>query len=230
MKSHRTELAVGLVLAVLFVTFWAWQTPGSRGKLTGTDVDVYIRRMHGKLPATPEREAAFLARLRAWGNADDGEPVYMLNVISYFQQLQQVPGAPSISVSPAESNRIYEDHVMPLALQLGAYPLLGGEASGRQIPGLRHSDLIGSNASIDRADRVLVMRYPNRRAFLELISDPRYLRWAPYKFAALELALVPVTSVAVIPDVRWIVGGLCLAAFLATGWFLAAQRASSVRG
>ena len=59
MKSHRTELAVGLVLAVLSATFWAWQTPGSRGKLTEADVDVYIRRMHGKLPATPEREASW---------------------------------------------------------------------------------------------------------------------------------------------------------------------------
>lgn len=230
MKFHRTEIAVGLVLAILFATFWTWQVPSTRGKLTKTDVEAYIQSLQGRLPAKPEREAEFLARLRAWGNADDGKPVYMLNVMSYFQQLQQVPGAPSISVSPAESNRIYEDHVMPLAVQLGAYPILGGEASGRQIPGLRHSDLIGSNASIDRADRVLVMRYPNRRAFLELISDPRYLRWTPYKFAALELALVPVTSVAVIPDLRWILGGLCLAAFLATGWFLAAQRASSVRG
>lgn len=230
MKFHRTEIAVGLVLAILFATFWTWQVPSTRGKLTKTDVEAYIQSLQGRLPAKPEREAEFLARLRAWGNADDGKPVYMLNVMSYFQQLQQVPGAPSISVSPAESNRIYEDHVMPLAVQLGAYPILGGEASGRQIPGLRHSDLIGSTASIDRADRVLVMRYPNRRAFLELISDPRYLRWTPYKFAALELALVPVTSVAVIPDLRWILGGLCLAAFLATGWFLAAQRASSVRG
>lgn len=230
MTFHHTEIAVGLLLAILFATFWTWQVPSTRGKLTKTDVEAYIQSLQGRLPAKPEREAEFLARLRAWGNADDGKPVYMLNVMSYFQQLQQVPGAPSISVSPAESNRIYEDHVMPLAVQLGAYPILGGEASGRQIPGLRHSDLIGSNASIDRADRVLVMRYPNRRAFLELISDPRYLRWTPYKFAALELALVPVTSVAVIPDLRWILGGLCLAAFLATGWFLAAQRASSVRG
>jgi hypothetical protein len=227
MKSHRTELALGLVLAILFAIFWAWQVPASRGKLTEADVETYIKRLQGRVPATPEREAEFLARLRAWGNADDGKPVYMLNLMSYFQQTVRVPGAESVNVSPAESNRIYEEHVMPLAFQLGAYPLLSGETSGIPMPGLQRTDLIGPNASVDGMDRVLVMRYPNRRAFLELISDPRYLRWAPYKFAALDLALVPVTAQSVIPDLRWIIGGLSLLAFLATGWFLAARRATS---
>jgi hypothetical protein len=230
MKAYRTELALGLVLAVFFAAFWAWQTPGSREKLTETDVEVYIRRMQGKLPATPEREAAFLGRLRAWGNADDGTPVYMLNVMSYFQQVRHVPGSASIAVSPAESNQIYEDHVMPLAMQLGAYPIIGGETTGIPMPGMRHADLTGADEAIDRTDRVLVMRYPSRRAFLELISDPRYLRWAPYKFAALELALLPVTARAVIPDLRWIVGWVSLSTLLATGWFLAARKAASGQG
>lgn len=230
MKSHRTEIALGLLLAVLFACFWAWQAPGARGRLTATEVEEYIGKMQGRLPATPEREAEFLARLRAWGNADDGKSVYMLNVMSYFPQLQHVPGAEAIAVSPAESNRIYEEHVMPLAVQLGAYPIVGGETSGIPTPGMQDADLTGEDATINRTDRVLVMRYPNRRAFLELISDPRYLRWAPYKFAALELALLPVTARAVIPDLRWILAGLCLAAWLATGWFLAARRAESGKG
>jgi hypothetical protein len=230
MKSHRIELALGLALAILFAVFWAWQAPGAREQLTAADVEAYIQRMQGRLPATPEREAEFLARLRAWANADDGQPVYMLNVMSYFEQVQRVRGAESIAASPAESNRIYEDHVMPLAIQLGAYPIVGGETSGIPMAGLRHANLIGPDAAVDRTDRVLVMRYPNRRAFLELLSDPRYLRWAPYKFAALDLALVPVTAQAVIPDLRWILGGLSLAAFLATGWILSARRSAPGRG
>jgi hypothetical protein len=223
-KSHRTEIALGLILAVLFAIFWNWQAPGARSRLTEADVDAYIHRLQGRTPATPEREAEFLARLRAWGNADDGKPVYMLNVMSYFPQLQPVPGAEAITVPPVESNRIYEDHVMPLAVRLGAYPIIAGETSGIPMRGMRDADLTGADAAINRTDRVLVMRYPNRRAFFELISDPRYLRWAPYKFAALELALLPVTARAVIPDLRWIVGWVGLTALLATGWFLAARR------
>jgi hypothetical protein len=230
MKAHRTEIALALVLAVLFAIFWAWQSPGTRSRLTEADVDAYIHRMQGRMPATPEREAEFLARLRAWGNADDGKPVYMLNLMSYFPQLQPVPGVEAIAISPAESNRIYEDHVMPLAVQLGAYPVIGGETSGIPMRGMRDADLTGADAAINRTDRVLVMRYPSRRAFLELISDPRYLRWAPYKFAALELALLPVTARAVIPDLRWIVGWISLTALLGTGWFLAARTAASGQG
>jgi hypothetical protein len=71
-------------------------------------------------------------------------------------------------------------------------------------PGPQRTDLIGPNASIDGMDRVLVMRYPDRRAFLELISDLRYL--------------------------RWIIGGVSLLAFLATGWFLAARRVTRGNG
>jgi hypothetical protein len=50
----------------------------------------------------------------------------MVDVMAYFQQVQRVPGTETISVSPAESNRIYEEHVMPLAVELGAYPIIGG--------------------------------------------------------------------------------------------------------
>jgi hypothetical protein len=107
---------------------------------------------------------------------------------------------------------------------------IGGETTGIPMPGMRHADLTGADEAIDRTDRVLVMRYPSRRAFLELISDPRYLRWAPYKFAALELALLPVTARAVIPDLRWIVGWVSLSTLLATGWILAARKAASGQG
>ena len=39
-----------------------------------------------------------------------------------------------------------------------------------------------------------------RRAFLELLSDPAYAPIEPYKFMALEVALVPVAAEAIVPD------------------------------
>jgi hypothetical protein len=59
-----------------------------------------------------------------------------------------------------------------------------------------------------------VVRYPNRRTFLKLISHPTYARVAAYKFIAVELDLVPVTSRIVIPDLRWLVAGGFVIVFL----------------
>ena len=77
MKTHRFEWLLGAVLAALFIAFWIWQTPGKLQKLSSADVDTYVHRLKGKLPGKPEEQAPFLARMRAFGLADDGRPVYM---------------------------------------------------------------------------------------------------------------------------------------------------------
>ena len=52
--------------------------------------------------------------------------------------------------------------------------------------------------------RLAVARYPNRRTFLKLLSDPAYASMEPYKFIALEIDLMPVSGDMMIPDLRWL--------------------------
>ena len=80
MKTHRFGLFLGAVLAALFVTFWIWQTPGNLRKLSSADVDAYLHKLEGKLPGNATEQTAFLARMRAFGLADDGRPVYMARI------------------------------------------------------------------------------------------------------------------------------------------------------
>ena len=225
MKKHRLELALGFLFTALFVALCLWLNPGNRGKLAPAEVDVYIGRMEGKLPAPPAEEAEFLARLRAWASADDGRPVYMLNVMSYHDTLRRVPGAETITASPVAANAIYERSVMPMLFQLGGYPLFGGDSTGIRTASGPHSDVVGMDGSVDDTDRILVVRYPNRRAFLRLVADPQYLKFAPYKFSALKLGLVPLEAETIIPDPRWAVGALLLIVFLGFGWLRSANRA-----
>jgi len=63
-----------------------------------------------------------------------------------------------------------------------------------------------------------VVRYPNRRTFLKLISHPTYAPVAPYKFIALELDLAPVSRGMVVPDLRWVVAGGVVIIFLLVVW------------
>ncbi len=58
---------------------------------------------------------------------------------------------------------------------------------------------------------MLVVRYPDRRAFFELLSDPDYPKVLPYKLAALKVVLLPMHDELVVPDLRWVVGALLLA-------------------
>jgi hypothetical protein len=172
----------------------------------------------------PAEKAEALARLRAWGGADDGQPVYMLNLMRYYDELKRIPGAEAIKGTPAQANAHYEAATIPMVARLGAYPLLGGEVAGvGGSDGRPHSNLFTFDPGVDDWSRVLVVRYPNRRAFFDLIRDPAYLDVLPYKLASLKVALVPVRAEVVVPDPRLIVGMVLLTAFLAIGWLRAVR-------
>ena len=53
MKTHRFEWLLGAVLAVVFVAFWIWQSPGNLQKLSSAEVDAYLHRLEGTCPETP---------------------------------------------------------------------------------------------------------------------------------------------------------------------------------
>lgn len=223
-------MLLGAVLAALFVAFWIWQTPGNLQKLSPAEVDAYLHRMEGKLPGEPAVQAIFLARMRAFGLADDGRPVYMLNAMRYYPELKRGPGMEGVRGTPTQANAFYEKAVMPILFRLGGYPLVGGKTMEISADGGVHSNLDGFDPAIDDWSRILVVRYPSRRAFFELLSDPQWLKVAPYKLAALDLALVPVLGQIVIPDLRWVMGGACLIVFLGAGWLRAAhKKRTSVR-
>ena len=77
---------------------------------------------------------------------------------------------------------------------------------------------------LDNWDRVLVVRYPGRRTFLELLTNPEYLKVMPYKLSSLEVVLTPVSGELVIPDARWIAGVVGLVNLLLVSWIRAARR------
>ena len=205
--------AFGAVLLAIFVGLCIWQTPGLAGaRLTQDEIARYLAAIE-KVPFPPDEKRDMLARVRTWAEADDGKPVYMLNLMRYHERLRTFPGSLPFEGTPRDANATYEDGAMPLALKTGAYPLFAGEAQGTNV--------IGSRGGWNR---VLVMRYPSRRAFLDLIADPAYAPIAPYKLMALDVDLQPLGSELIVPDVRFVAGAVLLVLFLAVGWARAARR------
>lgn len=195
MKKYRFEAILAVVLIALFFAVSAWQ---SAGKLSKAEVDRYIGILEKQLPKAMEDRSEFLSRLRAWGENDDGRPVYMLNVMRFFDRLQSFPGAPTTG-TPEEANAHYEDAVMPMLIKSGGYPIVAGGTT-KIWGGRPESNLMVYKSELDNWDRVLVVRYPGRRTFLELVTNPDYLKVMPYKLASLEVMLTPVSGELVIPD------------------------------
>jgi uncharacterized protein (DUF1330 family) len=115
-----------------------------------------------------------------------------------------------------EANARYEDATLPLLLKVGGFGQFVGTPQGRNV--------LDSPADADDWTRVLLVRYPSRRAFLELVADPAYAPTAPLKLMASQVYLVPLSPDLVLPELRWAVTAGLLVIYLAIGWFRATRR------
>src|SRR5262249_16943023 len=165
------EFIFGGALLALFLGFWFWHSPARR-KLIWEETDRYLAAAE-KLPLPEEGKAAALARLRAWAESDDGKPVYMLNLMRFHPRLRRFTGAPDFQGTPEQANELYEKAALRLLLRRAGYPLVGGRPQANA--------LVEVPPALDGWSRVVVVRYPNRRAFLSLLADPAYAPLAPYK-------------------------------------------------
>jgi hypothetical protein len=201
------DLILGALFVILYVAFRAWHSQGA-GKLTQAEIDKYLTSIE-KLPLPEKGVQAFITRLRPWAEADDGKPVYMFNLIHFFPRLQTFPGAPEFKGTPEDANAHYEKSLIWLWLSHASYPTFIGAPQARNLINMQPERSWGN---------MTVVRYPSRRTFLKLISHPKYAPLAAYKFIAMELDLVPVTSGTVVPDLRLLVGGGFTIVFLLVEW------------
>jgi hypothetical protein len=218
LRTHRFEIVLFAVFFGLFLCFFLWQTPSLwRSALTPAEIERYVPAMEEHVVQPPEEKAAFIARVREWAASDDGRPVLLLNLMRYHEQLGELPPGIDFEGSPREANAYYEGLVTSLALKQGEYPLVGGDTQARSLTPL--------DPATDDWDRVVVMRAPSRRAFIEFMADPDYGPTVPYKMAATDVVLIPIDAELTVPDLRWIVAGLLSMLYLAIGWRRAARAA-----
>ena len=216
MRRYRFEWLLAFAFLALTAGVWAWQNPGVvQGRLTAPEIDRYMTVL-AELPFPPDEQPGVLKEARAWMEADDGRPVYMLNLMRYYPQLRQYERGREFSGTPRQSNAIYEATVGPLLLKGGGYPIFAGTVQG--------PNLLVNEPELDHWNRVLVVRYPSRRAFMKIMANPSFQQALPYKVMALRIVLTPMTREMGIPELPRLVGTALLIAFLAIGWRRAARR------
>ncbi len=220
MKQHRFLIKLGVLFIGVFAAFCLWQSPGIiSGKLTAAEIDHHLALAEKQLVfPTADGKQRIFKRLRAWAEADDGKPFYMLNLMRFYDKINQFPGTPEFKGTPAELNQLYENLATSMLIKNGGSLPFGSNTQGAPVfP-------IGSEPAFDNWSRVLVVRYVNRRAFLQLISSPDYAKIEPYKMMALEVLLVPTSGDVVVPDLRAILGAVLLVIFLLIGWMRSARK------
>jgi hypothetical protein len=221
MRRFGFELILALVLAALWLALWRWQNPDAESeRIKSQEVALYLQAA-GKIPFPPDERAGMLAAAKAWMESDDGKPFYMLNLMRFHPQLRSFPGSIDFKGTPQQSNERYEDAAIPMLLKRGGYPTYAGAAQGKNI--------LEQRPELDDWGRVLLVRYPSRRAFMELVTDPAYQAVAPYKLMALSVVLTPTAPEIVMPELPWLAGIIFVVAWLALGWIRAARRTPPMR-
>lgn len=211
MGRFTFEIVLALVLA-LFV-LWARRKQEPKRPLTKGEIDRYIAILEKSFPFPGGKTPAeALARLRRFGENDDGRDVYMTNLLRNHAQMAEGPApAGSFKGTPEAANVIYEANTRPLILKSGAFPIFAGRVEEGNV-------VAGSDPAEDNWTRVLVVHYPSRRHFFELLSSPEYLRKADFKSYAMHIALVPVKRDLVVPDFRFLAVAGALVVFFAAAW------------
>jgi uncharacterized protein (DUF1330 family) len=101
--------------------------------------------------------------------ANPDEPVVMLNLLRFREVAASGHGVDGMS--GRDAYRVYVERFAEL-------PSHGGEP-------VWVGDALRSIIGAETWDMVLLMRYPTRRQFVEMVRDPDYLQIAPIRSAAL---------------------------------------------
>jgi uncharacterized protein (DUF1330 family) len=216
MKNLWFNIIFAAILFTMYTYFWYWQLPGNTPRLTLIEVNHYLNII-GKLPFNANEKPEILNRIRKWSLDDDRKPIFMLNLMRFHETLRPTTKLPDKLKTPKAVNEYYERIVTPIGLKHGAFPIFTGDLPDSKTIG----NLIGIETDADKWSRVLLIRFPSRRAFLEHLSDPEYAALLPIKLASLKLVLTPISGEIVMPDMRFFVGSLLMIIFLLVSWLRA---------
>lgn len=100
MNTHAIEGITEVVLFGLFLIVLLWQR---NRKLTRTEVDNYVCILERDLPIDLEDRADYIARLRAWGEGDDGKRLFAVNVMRFFHLTLSLNERISVPVATSQN-------------------------------------------------------------------------------------------------------------------------------
>ena len=102
------------------------------------------------------------------------QPIYMVNLLK-FKDKATYPDKRETDLTGEEAYAIYGQEVRKHLEKVGAKPIFSGKVSRLMLGEVE-----------DLWDVVAIAMYPNRKAMLDMISDPEYIKSAQHRVAGLE--------------------------------------------
>ena len=102
------------------------------------------------------------------------EPIYMVNLLK-FKDKAEYPDKRETDLSGKEAYAIYTKEVQHHLAKVGAKGIFGAEVKRLMLGEVE-----------ELWDSVAIAKYPNRKAMLDMISDPDYVKSAQHRVAGLE--------------------------------------------
>jgi uncharacterized protein (DUF1330 family) len=129
----------------------------------------------------PSRE-----QLRSFIEADAADaPVVMINLLRYQERADYAPGFDAEPCSGREAYQRYGALVAPHLASVGGRMLWLGSVQASVIA-----------PEEERWDDAILVEYPSRKAFLEMVTNPEYLEVARHRTAALDDSRLIATTTA----------------------------------
>ena len=102
------------------------------------------------------------------------QPIYMVNLLK-FKGKAVYPDKRETDLTGEEAYAIYSQEVIKHLEKVGGKPIFGGKVARLMLGEVE-----------DLWDVVAIAMYPNRKAMLDMISDPEYVKSAQHRVAGLE--------------------------------------------
>ncbi len=102
------------------------------------------------------------------------QPIYMVNLLK-FKDKATYPDKRETDLTGEEAYAIYGQEVRRHLEKVGAKPIFSGKVSRLMLGEVE-----------DLWDVVAIATYPNRKAMLDMLSDPEYIKSAQHRVAGLE--------------------------------------------
>ena len=103
-----------------------------------------------------------------------GQPIYMVNLLK-FKDKATYPDKRETDLTGEEAYAIYGQEVRKHLEKVGGQPIFSGKVSRLMLGEVE-----------DLWDVVAIATYPNRKAMLDMLSDPEYIKSAQHRVAGLE--------------------------------------------
>ena len=123
-------------------------------------------KVENKVMPSEEQMAEFL-------EPGNGEPIYMVNLLK-FKEKAEYPDKRTTDLSGKEAYAIYAEEVQGHLAKVGGKSIFGAEVERLMLGEVE-----------ELWDMVAIATYPNRKAMLDMISDPDYIKSAQHRVAGL---------------------------------------------